>query len=365
VLGEGLYAIKGLVDHLSGKTSLSGIQGLSYRNNGDYAITSQSEKITDLDNELKNYAWDLLPPLSSYRAHNMHCFQDFEKSKKVDFTDIRSPYIAMNTSLGCPYSCTYCCINATFGKPGIRYWSVDRVMTWIDEAHNKYHVRNIRFDDELFILSPKRVEDICDRLIERNYNLNIWVYGRVDTVTDSILKKLKMAGINWICLGIEAGNEAVRQDVKKNICKDISKVVRSIQDNGIHVLGNYMFGLPEDNMKTMNETLDLAMNLNTEFANFYSVMAYPGSELFSEASKHKGWIPDSWDGFSQHGFLAQPLPTKYLSAAEVLKFRDYAFDKYHNDPEFLAMTERKFGNKVKAHIQKIVSTKIKRHLFGN
>ena len=63
------------------------------------------------------------------------------------------------------------------------------VVSWIDSLVNKYKVRNIRFADELFVLSPKRVEMLCDLLIEREYDLNIWAYGRVDTIGESLLKK--------------------------------------------------------------------------------------------------------------------------------------------------------------------------------
>jgi radical SAM superfamily enzyme YgiQ (UPF0313 family) len=237
------------------------------------------------------------------------------------------------------------------------------VLAWIDELAGKYRVKNIRFDDELFILSPKRVETFCDRLIERGYDLNIWVYGRVDTIRVSLLKKMKKAGINWICLGIESGNSAVRSDVNKNIKKDIGDIVRSIQTNGIYVLGNYMFGLPQDTMDTMNETLKLAMDLNCEFINFYCTMAYPGSKLFGEAQKKEGRLPDSWEAFSQHGYHTQPLPTNYLPAREVLKFRDDAFYTYFQNPEYGEMITAKFGQKVREHLNNMLQIKIKRKVL--
>jgi len=365
IQGEGVYTIKGLINFIKGKTDIKNITGLWFKNDGIISFTTPSEIVKDLDKELSDYGWDLLPDINNYRAHNMHCFQDFEKSKKEDFSDIRTPYITMNTSLGCPYTCTYCCINAVFGKPGIRYWSLEKVMSWIDTAFNKYKVRNIRFDDELFILSPKRVERFCDILIERNYNLNIWVYGRVDTIQDNLLKKLKKAGVNWICLGIESGNSKVRESVNKKIKKEIFEVVKNIQSNDIYILGNYMFGLPEDTMQTMQETLQLAIDLNCEFANFYSVMPYPGSELYEWASAKEGFLPKNWEGFSQHGYETQPLPTNYIYAKDVLKFRDESFYKYHTNPKYLSMIQEKFGNKVKSHIEKMLTVKMKRRLLDN
>jgi len=363
IQGEGVYTAEGLLDYINGKRNIRNVKGLWYRGDGVINFTSPAPVVENLDQELGGYAWDLLPGLNNYRAHNMHSFQDFEKSNKDDFSDVRSPYVTLNTSLGCPYSCHYCCINAIFGKPGIRYWSLEKVISWIDALASKYKVRNIRFDDELFILSPQRVERFCDLIIERGYDLNIWVYARVDTIKETLLKKLKKAGINWICLGIESGNERVRNGVNKNIKKDIKEVVSSIQDNGIYVLGNYMFGLPEDNLGTMKDTLRLAMDLNCEFANFYTAMAYPGSKLYEWAFQKEGYLPKNWEGFSQLGYETQPLPTKYLTARQVLIFREEAFYKYHTNPAYLDMIKKKFGEKVKEHIGRMLTIKIKRKLI--
>jgi len=363
IQGEGPYTIKELMRCIKGKEALADVRGLWYRRDGQVTSNEPAPVVKNLDEELDDYAWDLLPGLGNYRAHNMHCFQDFGKSATDDFSDIRSPYIVMNTSLGCPYSCHYCCINAIFGKPGIRYWSLEKVFSWLDVIVNKHGVRNIRFDDELFILSPKRVERFCDIMIERGYDLNIWVYGRVDTIQESLLHKLKMAGVNWICLGIESGNEKVRKDVNKSIRRDIKDVVRMIQSHDINVLGNYMLGLPEDTLQTMNETMQLATDLNCEYANIYTVMAIPGSRLFDTASNMEGHLPESWEGFSQLGYETQPLPTKYLSAKDVLRFRDKAFHAYTGSDRYLGMIEKKFGSAVQKHIKKMLSITLRRKLL--
>ncbi len=294
-----------------------------------------------------------------------YIIQLHKKNQQDDFSDVRSPYVAMNTSLGCPYACYYCCINAIYGKPKIRYWSLEKIFSWFDILVNKYKVKNIRLDDELFILSPKRTERFCDLMIERGYDLNLWVYGRVDTIHEPLLKKLKRAGVNWICLGIEAGNEEVRKAVNKNIKKDIKDIVKAIQANDIYVHGNYMFGLPEDNMKTMQETLQLAIDLNCEFANFYTVMAYPGSVLFKWVSEQGSDLPNNWDSFSRLGYKTQPLPTRYLQAKDVLQFRDEAFYRYRKNPVYLEMIENKFGSKAKKHIEKMLGISIRRRLLEN
>jgi radical SAM superfamily enzyme YgiQ (UPF0313 family) len=363
IMGTSPTVIEGFALVARGTKNAKDVAGLAYIDPSGSAVISPPPLLPAvLDDELPGYAWDLVGGLDNYRAHNMHSFQDFRKSARPDFADVRSPYAAISTSLGCPYNCDYCCINAIFGKPGIKYWSLEKVLSWLDELVVKYGVRNIRFDDELFILDPRRVERFCDMVIERGYDLNIWVYGRVDTVRPGLLEKLKKAGVNWICLGIESGNDEVRRSVNKKIGADIETTVREIQSRGIYVLGNYMFGLPDDDMRTMNDTLDMAIKLNCEYSNFYTVMPYPGSKLYLEAEANHT-LPPSWGAYSQHGYETTPLPTKHLSPREVLKFRDEAFVKYHGRPEYLAFIEQRFGPETRAHIERMLGIKVKRRIL--
>lgn len=365
--GEGAIPIYNLYSYINGNLPRSKLGGVSYFEKSGSFFDGGLPPMTEvLDSTYQSYAFDLLPSLNSYRAHNSHCFQDFEKSNEPGFMDVRSPYFVLYTSLGCPYHCTYCCINSLFGKPRIRYWNLETVIEWIDVLVMKYRIKNIRLDDELFILSPKRVERFCDMLIERGYNLNLWAYARVDTINTPLLKKMKRAGLNWLCLGIEAGAAKVRDNVGKIINKDIFNTVRTIQKNDIYVLGNFMFGLPEDNLETMRTTLEAAIRLRCEFVNFNCTMAYPGSQLYDQCIKTApDKLPDSWDGYTQHGYETQPLPTKYLTSEQVLKFRDEAFIQYYSDTEYLNFMRQRFGNKTADHIIDMTRIRLKRKILGN
>jgi radical SAM superfamily enzyme YgiQ (UPF0313 family) len=360
---EGLYAVVDLLEAL-GRTErpdLAGIRGLAYRQNGAVAMNPAAPLVTDLEEEMPGIAWDLLP-MPKYRAHNWHCFGRLE----------RQPYAAMYTTLGCPYHCSFCCIQAPFkdGEQALglkesvnsyRFWSPRRVVAEIDHLVERYGVRNIKFADEMFVLNARHVGGICDLLIERGYDLNIWAYARVDTVKNEMLDRLKCAGFNWLALGIEAASERVLTDVDKRYRVDeVYETVDRIRAAGINVIGNYIFGLPEDTVETMQETLELALDLNCEFANFYSAMAYPGSPLYDQALR-EGWrLPEAWSGYSQHAVDTLPLPTRHLPAGEVLKFRDRAFETYFTHPRYLEMVRARFGPDTVAHIQQMTAHRIER-----
>jgi radical SAM superfamily enzyme YgiQ (UPF0313 family) len=356
IQGEGVVTLGRLLSNLQGREKdLSTIPGLWYRDGHAIKHTPPAPLIADLDS-LPMAAWDLLP-MQLYRAHNWHCFDDIGQ---------RSPYGAIYTSLGCPYSCVFCCINAPFGQPGIRFRSPRRVVEEIDLLVTTYGIRNLKIVDELFVLHEPHYMGIVDLLIERGYDLNIWAYARIDTVKPENLARMKQAGINWLALGIESANPDVRENAGKRMrVKDVQQVVQAIQAAGIRVIGNYIFGLPDDTLDTMRETLDMATELNCEFANFYSAMAYPGSRLYDMAVEGGWQLPDSWHGYSQHSYEALPLPTKHVSAAEVLRFRDDAFHSYFSNPAYLNMIEGKFGRPVREHLERISSGRLKRRIQGD
>ena len=361
---EGVYTILGLLQAMNrwkgnlNSNALGFISGLGWRLHGRVVLNHLADIVskTDLSADLPGVAWDQLP-MTKYRTALWHSY-----TNNCDQGNFASIY----TSLGCPYACTFCCINAPFGKRQFRFW---------DPAESKKHfevlrahgVKNLKIADEMFVMNPAHFMAILDVLIEGNYGFNIWCYARIDTVKPEYLEKLKKAGVNWLGLGIESGVKKVRSDVIKGKFEevDIRSVVNSIQSSGINVAANYIFGLPEDDMDSMRQTFDLALELNTPMANFYSCMAYPGSPLHEEAVKNKVELPDCYAGYSQHSYECQPLPTKHLSAAEVLQFRDTAWKMYHTRNEHEALIFKKFGEDAQNALRKSTSIKLKRRLLGD
>ncbi|MBS0168855.1 MAG: cobalamin-dependent protein [Nitrospira sp.] len=361
--GEGLYTITDLVAALQETSPDWGrVRGLYYWSDGSIQQSSSAPNIERLDEDMPGLAWDLLP-MDRYRAHNWHCF---------GFLDRRSPYASLYTTLGCPYHCSYCCIQAPFksGEAALgyraevnsyRFWSPKTIAADIDRLVLQYGVRHIKFADEMFVLNRRHVTELCQLLIERQYDLNIWAYARVDSVKDGMEELLVRAGVRWLCFGIESGSAKVRNDVLKTFEQDqIGRTIERVRAAGINVIANYIFGLPEDDHDTMQATLDLAIDLNCEFANFYCTMAYPGSALYRRAVE-EGWpLPDSWTAYSQHAVDSLPLPTRHLHATEVLAFRDSAFQAYFDRPAYRAMLGKRFDEETVRHVQAMTSRKLVR-----
>ena len=349
--GEGFYTLSELLCGFDYKD----IKGLWYRQ-GRQLLSNPKAELVD-PNDLPMPAWDLLP-MSKYRAHNWHCFGHIND---------RTPYGVIYTSLGCPFNCSFCCINAIFGKHKIRYRDPGKVIEEIDYLVNNFGIRNLKIMDEMFDLNEKHVIELCDLIIDRKFDLNIWAYARVDTINEEKLAKMKQAGINWLGIGFEAGAEKIRNRVGKGKFdgEKIKKIVSMVRKAGMYIGGNFIFGLPDDDFDTMRQTLEMAKDINSEYTNFYVAMAYPGSQLYEEAVANNLPLPDSWLGYSQYGYETQPLPTDYLSAAEILKFRDDAFNEFNNSKRYQDMILEQFGEETLQHIKYMLKHKLKRRLFAD
>jgi radical SAM superfamily enzyme YgiQ (UPF0313 family) len=293
--------------------------------------------------------YDLID-IERYKCHNWHSW--------TNNCNVQ-PYGTIYTSISCPFKCEFCTIHQFYGRT-FEQRPIEDVYKDLD--YFAFHrIKNIKIMDELFIFNPNRAMLICDYIIKKEYDFNIWAYARIDIMAPQLLEKMRKAGIRWLAYGIETGNEQIRKNVLKGRFDNnkIREVVKMTKDYDIAVLGNYMFGFWEDTIDTMQETLDFALELQCEYNNLYCVVAYPDSLLYNSMKEKGVDLPVSWDEYGQFSKSFKPLPTKTLSGNKVLKFRDYAFNTLFNDPIYLSMMENKFGEDVLKDILKMTRIKIR------
>ena len=369
---EGVYTLHALLSLSKiNDTELKRVPGLVFRDREGNVIMNESSAIVakeDLEQDLPGMAWDLLPPLSRYRTAGWHSWSNNTE---------KQPFAALYTSLGCPYKCSFCMINIinrTKQGPNVtsqdsntfRFWSPEFIIKQFDEIARQ-GVRNVKIADELFVLNPRHFEAICDLIIQRGYDFNIWAYSRVDTCKPKYLAKLEKAGVKWLGLGIENPNNELRKEIHKEGFQDVKvlDLINNIRDAGINVGGNYIFGLPYDTKESMEATLQFAIENPTEMANFYSAMAYPGSPLYNQARIFGQELPNTYSGFSQHSYDTLNLGNNHVSSAEILAFRDKAWDTYHSSEKYLNLLENKFGQKARDELDSTKTIKLKRKLLGD
>ena len=113
----------------------------------------------------------------------------------------------------------------------------------------------------------------------------------------------------------------------------------------------------------MQETLNLALELNAENHNMYCATSLPGSPLYLKAQKENWQLPKN---YSEFGFLSYdhiPSRTYNLEAKEVLAFRDYAFHACFENPRYLSMIQNKFGDRAVDNIQRMTKIRLERKLL--
>lgn len=361
IKGEGLSSIVQLTKYIKkerkkGRKELFGIKGLHYMQ-GSKIIANEELNLEDIEN-VPSPAWELLP-MDKYLPHNWQLFGE-------DKEDARGKYAVLATSLGCPYSCTFCAISSLFGTKKVRFISVDKVMDEIDTLVNEYGVKYIKMQDECFVLRADYINELCDRLIERDYDLNIWGYARIDTVTEELLYKLRRANVRWLAFGVESGSIDSLNGVAKGQFDNekVKRVVKMTQDAGIYVLTDFMFGLPDDDINAMEKSLELCKDINPEWINFYSTMPYPGSQLYKQYVESGEPLASEWIAYAQYSYECTPKGSKYLTPAEVLKYRDYAFNAFfENNDRYFSNIEKKFGQQTVEEIKEMTKVKLRRKLL--
>lgn len=371
-VNEGIYSILDILKlkDFSPK-SLSKIKSIVYRDNKKIIFNEVGKIVEqkDLDAVLSGYAWDLLPyknkPFDLYRSPLWHAEYD---------ENLRTPYAAIYTSLGCQFKCSFCMINilnrnnqneigvaSHYSK--MRFWSPETIIKQFDYLIDN-GVKTIKITDEMFLLNPKFYVPLCEMLKKRNHkdDLRMWAYSRVDTVKPDKLKLIRDAGIKWLCLGIESANKKIRTEVTKGKFEDLNirEIVKIIEENDINVMANYIFGLPGEDEKSMNKTFDYSLDLLTAGWNAYAAMPLPGSELYKIAKEKDKDVPREYDEFSFHSKNSKPLSNQYLEGKDILTFRDKSFKKYFSNQEFQKKILNKFGNKAIDSINEMLQIKLER-----
>lgn len=367
-VNEGVYALKNL---LKNGGSPYKVKGLWYKKDGE-VIINDPEKIVPqemLPTDLPGFAYDLLPSLDAYRTSSWHCQYD---------DDAKSPFASIYTSLGCVHKCSFCIINTVNRTSNdltktaadfniFRYWDPEFLITQFDYLAEK-GIKNIKIADEMFVLKPRHFLKLSELLIERDYGFNLWSYSRIDSVRAEYLDKLKGAGVNTLALGIESGNQIVRQEASKGKFKelDIRDVVKMIEDAGIEVISNFIIGVSDaETHETAEETRLIAEQINSGAMNVYAATPLPGSPLYQQ--KIQSGL-EKKRKYSEYGFLSYdhvPSATNFMTSAEVLKFRDDMWYSHHTNPSFLSMIKSKFGQVAVDNINKMTKIKLRRKLLGD
>jgi len=279
VRGEGEYAIVRMMQNIAtGKPVFdSAVSGAAYYEPGSRKIIMNPvERVVNLD-ELPFPAYHLLPPLSTYKS----------RSRKT-------PIGAIITSRGCAHECVFCSKDIFQRK--VTFRSPSNVLKEIDFLVGKYGIRQVDILDDNFAMKRSHVEAILDGMIEKNYNLvvNLQLGIRAEILDESLLVKMRKAGIFKLAFGIESADPEVLRICRKHLRLDtVEQAVRLAKKHGFVVYGFFIIGLPGETEESFRKTLDFAKRLDFDVANFAMAIPFVGTELFRLIEKNGRFLIDT------------------------------------------------------------------------
>jgi radical SAM superfamily enzyme YgiQ (UPF0313 family) len=249
----------------------------------------------------------------------------------------RFPFTVVVTSLGCPHNCGFC----TAGAYGYRTRDVDGVIEEL-RVLTRLGVKEILFQDPTFTINTKRVVELCSKMVENGFDFTWSCNADIKSINEDKIKHMKAAGCHTVSLGIESGSEKILKKYSKKIKIDeIKNTIRMLNAYKIHVLGYFILGLPGEDKESIRQTIDLAKQLDIDFASFAIATPDVGTPLRREALL-KGWIRPEEDVFDSTDFPV--LETEILSKEVVWKLRSQAVKEFYLRPSYLFKMIRQIRN---------------------
>jgi anaerobic magnesium-protoporphyrin IX monomethyl ester cyclase len=313
------FAVAELLSSLDKKSSHHGIPGLTWKTpSGDVVINPDRPEIEDL-NVLPIPAYDLLDLSAFYES-----------------VFVRFPAATMITSRGCPYLCVFCSFPQTIYSHTFRAMSPEHVLREIKYLVKDLGVKEIRIDDDTFNIDADRAITICKLVATEKLDMTFSVQCRPKLLTDEQAFWLKKAGCRMVLFGIEAGNEEVLRQMKKNTTKDeLRRGVRIAKKHGLDVLNCVMLGFYWDTRETVEETLQFAFELNAEFTQVSTPTPLPGTEYYRLLEEKNCFLTKEWDKHDSVHHSSVQLP--HLTNDDLNHFLETFYRRYYRRPAYLWM----------------------------
>ena len=299
------------------------VNGITCRKGDSIVNNPDMEYITDLDK---------IPFAAKFiREHLNH--------RDYFFAAGRYPAIQIFTGRGCMARCNFCVYPQTMHGHQYRLRSPENVVEEFQYiADNFPDVKEVIIEDDTFTSKKDHVIRICELLVKRGLQKRLkWICNARVNLDYETMSEMKKAGCHLIIPGIESGSQQILNNIKKGTTlKQIHAYIESAKKARLMVHACYMVGNNGETRETMEETLRLALELNTDTAQFYPLLPFPGTEAYCWA-KENGYLKGGFaDYLKEDGTINCVLELPGLSSEELVKFCDDARKKYYLRPRYIA-----------------------------
>ena len=175
----------------------------------------------------------------------------------------------------------------------VRRKSVPRAISEIEPGMRDFNVHQFFIWADTFTADREYVLEFCKYILKKKLNIGWTCSSRVDTVDEILLDTMKRAGCWMISFGVESGSQAILDKSSKNTTVDQCRnAVRMAKEAGMKTAAHFVLGLPGETPRTVEKTIELALELDPEIAQFYCAVPFPGSPLY-ELAEEQGWIANT------------------------------------------------------------------------
>lgn len=284
VIGEGEISFYELLKCIIHKERPVGIDGIVWRDKDEIVVNQKRQLIQDLDSL----------PFPGYHLFPMHLYSSH----------------AVIGSRGCPNVCKFCA-SPFFWQRKLRFRSPQNLLNEISCLLGKYGQKPVRFKDDTFTCKDSWALEVCSGIVKRGFEMEWDLLARATGLSENVLVAAREAGAYKIRIGVESGNEAVREGINKKLkTEDIYRAVRLARKYGFRSLGTFfMIGLPGETMAEIGQTYEMVRELNAEYISFKPADIYPNTELYTMAVE-KGIIQEPFLWFDPA--MIKNYPKGYL-----------------------------------------------------
>ena len=298
------------------RADLNSVNGIFYRKDQKIVKTEETHTSRSLDH-FGFPDWDQF---------------DFSLYRNIPGQVRRYPMTSMVTSRGCPYRCNFCFQAGRFADQYRRY-SPEVVVDEIERLQSQYGIKEIQFWDDIFFINRKWVETFCRLVQQKKLDLTWSGYARVDLVTPELLRMARDSGCWNIFYGFEVGTQKMLDFLeKKATLEQAVDARRWTKEAGIICRGSFMLGLPNETPEIAEKTIEFALELDPDYANFNIFFPEPGTRLYELAVESGRMISNKYLG----RIVPVYLPDGYESVEQLHAMQGEAFKRFYFRPSYLA-----------------------------
>lgn len=318
IVGEGEEPFREFLSALQEKRNLTGIRNLVYRSNGQIVVNPRRPPIQNIDS---------IP----FPSRNLFDSSKYNMNVNRRATSAKSTTIL--TSRGCPYGCIFCS-KSIYG----RNFNQRSPQNVIDEMKILEHegYGEVLIVDDTFTINKKWVLEFCRLFCDQRLKVKWNCHARVNTIDEEVAQAMKQADCTGMAFGIESGNPEMLKKIDKRITlEEARRAVGLCRKYEISSLCSYIFGHPGDTRETINDTLRIALELDSDYANFCVLVPMPGSKIFDDLLK-KGLVDHAnWDRYLGHAKAALHYSLCELTPAELQAIQKRAFRRFYFRPKYI------------------------------